>query len=275
MRLRDFLTDRLGSEILETTLLPTGFHLVGHVALLSLNSSLMKYAVQIGVAIQEFDHRVKSVAVRTGPTRGIERNPSYKIVSGDCNTVTTHVENGIQFRLDPIQLTFSGGNRRERIELPNRVESNEKIVDMFSCVGQFSLHLAKKKDNLVTAIEINPVAYKFLVENIHLNGFDERVIPLLGDCRKIHPVNYANRVVMGYLHETISFLPHALDTLVTEGGIVHMHMALPKKSLSSSINNISKICKEKHFSSEVEIRKIKHYSPGIDHFVFDIEAKPE
>lgn len=275
MRLRDFLFVRLENIVLEKTLLPSGFHLVGHVALLTLNSSLMNYATQIGNVILEFDNRVKSVAVRTGPTSGVERNPSYKVVAGTCNTITTHTENGIKFRLDPIQLTFSGGNRRERIEFPKRVKSGEKVVDMFSCVGQFALHIAKKQDVVVTAIEINPFAYNFLVENINLNGFEMRVIPVLGDCRKVHPIHYANRVIMGYLHETITYLPYALETLVKEGGAIHMHMAFPKKSVNTLIDKIHKKCKENYFSSEVEVRKIKNYSPGIDHFVFDIETKAE
>ena len=275
MKLREFLSAKLGNEISKETVLPSGFHLVGYVALLTLNSSAMIYEKQIGNAILEFDNRVKSVAVRTGPTHGIERNPSYKVVAGTCNTITTHIENEIKFRVDPIQLTFSGGNRRERIELPNRVKPGEKVVDMFSCVGQFALHIAGKGNTIVTAIEINPIAYNYLVENIHLNGFEKRVLPILGDCRKVHPVHYANRVIMGYLHETIAYLPYALDTLVEDGGAIHMHMSVPKKCVDSNVNRIREICKEHNFDSKVDVRKIKNYSPGIDHIVFDIEVMAE
>ena len=275
MRLREFLTSKLGNLELDETILPSGFHLIGHVALLTLNSSLMIYTSQIGNAILEFDRRVKSVAVRTGPTWGVERKPSYRVVAGNCNTITTHIENGVKFRLDPIQLTFSGGNRRERIEFPNRVKSGERVVDMFACVGQFALHIAKKQNTTVTAIEINPVAYNYLIENIHLNDFEDRVIPVLGDCREVHPIHYANRVIMGYLHETIVYLPYALKTLVEEGGAIHMHIALPKKSVDSTVDGIHKRCKENRFHSRIEVRKIKNYSPGIDHFVFDIEVEAE
>ncbi|TFG35046.1 class I SAM-dependent methyltransferase family protein [Candidatus Thorarchaeota archaeon] len=275
MRFRDFLIIKLGNKIAEREILPSGFHLVGHVALLNLNSSLIKYSSVIGRAVLEYDHRVKSVAVKIGPTIGVERNPSYKVIIGDCNTVTTHIENGIHFRLDPIRLTFSGGNRRERIELPKKVEPGERIVDMFSCVGQFALHLAKKRDIEITAIEINPEAYRYLVENIKLNGFDDIVTPVLGDCRLVHPRDYANRVVMGYLHDTITFLPYALDTLVGEGGTIHMHMALSKKSHGIIVDRINEICKHRCFNPEVKIRKIKNYSPGIAHCVYDIVVKSE
>ena len=274
MRFRKYLTDKLRDEIFDKALLPAGFHLVGHVALLNLNSSLMEYSLIIGEAVLEYDHRVKSVAIKTGPTKGVERSPSYELIVGDCNTVTTHIENGIRFRLDPIRLTFSGGNKRERIELPKRVQPGERIVDMFSCVGQFALHLAKKECTEIIAIEINPEAYSYLVENIRLNGFEKKVRPILGDCREVHPFGYADRIVMGYLHDTIDFLPYALDTLQEKGGIIHMHIALSRKSLSHTNSRIEEICREKLYTSEIKIRKIKNYSPSIDHFVFDISIEP-
>ena len=272
MKYRDFLRTQLKNQLPDGINLPSGFHIVGHVALVHLNSSLQKHSSLIGEATLTFDDRIKSVAVKTGPTSGEIRSPFYEVVAGNCNTVTTHIENGVHFRLDPIRITFSGGNKRERIDIVNRVEAGEKVVDMFSCVGQFALQIAKSIDALVTAIEINPEAYQFLLENIQLNGLDNRVTAILGDCRDVHPVNYANRVIMGYLHNTELYLPYALDTLIQAGGVIHMHMAIQKNILKKSIIEIIEICKRKGFNSEIQIRKIKNYSPGVDHVVFDISV---
>ena len=170
MRYRDFLRTQLKNRLPDGITFPSGFHVVGHVALVHLNSSLQEYSSLIGEVTLTFDDRIKSVAVRIGPTSGEIRRPFYEVVAGDCNTVTTHIENGVHFRLDPIRITFSGGNKRERIDIANRVEAGERVVDMFSCVGQFALQIAKSTDTLVTAIEINPEAYQFLLENIQING---------------------------------------------------------------------------------------------------------
>jgi tRNA wybutosine-synthesizing protein 2 len=270
MRYREYLESKLGDNLPSGAKAPRKFHIVGHVALVHLNSLLQEYSSLIGEATLTFDARIKSVAVRIGPTSGEMRRPFYEVVAGDCNTVTTHIENGVHFRLDPIRITFSGGNKRERIDIANRVEAGEKVVDMFSCVGQFALQIAKSTDALVTAIEINPEAYQFLLENIQINNLDDRVTAILGDCRDIHPVNYANRVIMGYLHNTELYLPHALDTLIQDGGVIHMHMAIQKNILKKSIIEIGEICKRKGFDSQIQFRKIKNYSPGVDHVVFDI-----
>ncbi|MBN2229936.1 MAG: class I SAM-dependent methyltransferase family protein [Candidatus Thorarchaeota archaeon] len=258
----------------ENANVPSGFHVVGHVALLHVDSTLREYHSKIGEATLKYDKRIKTVAIQTGPTEGETRKPSYRIVAGNHDTTTIHVENGISYKFNPITITFSGGNKKERINIYKRIAAGEKVVDMFSCVGQFALPIAKWGYASVTAIELNPEAYGYLVENIRLNRLEDRVTAILGDCRVVHPSHSANRVVMGYLHHTETYLPYALDTLVEEGGTIHMHLALPNKSLSAIISSISEICLQRGFVSLTNTRKIKNYSPGIEHVVFDISVKP-
>jgi tRNA wybutosine-synthesizing protein 2 len=275
MRYREFLRSKLSDVVSDEIVLPSGFHLVGHVALVHLNFDAMEYASIIGEKTLEYDHRILSVAVRTGPTEGTTRLPSYQLVAGDGNTSTTHIEGGVKFRLDPLRLTFSGGNRGERTRLSKLVKDGENVVDMFSCVGQFTLHIAQGADVQVTAIEINPDAYQFLLENIRLNGLEDRVTALLGDCREVHPKKMANRVVMGYLHNTIEYLPFALDTIMEDGGVIHMHMNVPESQLDQVITEMEVVCKKKGYSSTIDVHHVKNYSPGMGHFVFDIIATSE
>jgi tRNA wybutosine-synthesizing protein 2 len=271
MRYREFLRQQLGSLLPDSLSLPRGFHLVGHVALITLNSETIELATHIGEATLKYDTKIRSVAVRVGPTEGITRRPAYSLVAGDSNTLTTHVENNVKFMIDPLRLTFSGGNRRERISLPQLVGSHEYVVDMFACVGQFGLHIAKNSGARVTAIEINPEAFNFLQENIRLNDVQGHMDALLGDCRVVHPVDCADRVVMGYLHDTIEFLPAALDTLLSDGGWIHLHTTIPESVKELHCNTISTIAGKSGYVSTVHVRKIKQYSPGIIHYVFDIE----
>jgi len=274
MRYREYLKSNLRDILPSNAKIPRKFHLVGHVALVHLNSSLLEYESIIGEVTLSFDKRIKSVAVRTGPTSGEIRHPFYKVVAGDCNTVTTHIENGVHFRLDPTRITFSGGNKGERINIANQVEPGEKVLDMFSCVGQFALQIAKSAEVNVMAIEINPEAYEFLVDNIRTNGLEKKVTARLGDCREIHPVNYANRIIMGYLHNTDLYLPYALDSLVQEGGAIHMHMSIQKDTMEETISRIKEICYVNSFESKIHPRKIKNYSPSVNHVVFDIKVEP-
>ena len=275
MRYREFLRSELSGLISNNVVLPSGFHLVGHVALVHLNFDAMEYASLIGEKTLEYNQRIQSVAVRNGPTDGIMRSPSYELVAGDGNTITTHIEAGVKFRLDPLRLTFSGGNRKERTRLSGLVMDGEVVVDMFSCVGQFALHIAKSANVEVTAIEINPEAYKFLIENIKLNELKDRVTALLGDCREVHPRKVANRVIMGYLHDTIEYLPVALETMVEDGGWIHMHMNVPETEQARVVRDIEQVCSDYGYSSVINVQLVKNYSPGMGHYVFDIEVTSE
>jgi len=273
MRYREYLRDKLADKIPADAVLPSGFHLVGYVALVHIKNDLMEHAKSLGEATLEFDGRIQSVAVKTGPTVGVERSPSYVVVAGKKETVTTHIEGGIKYKVDPLQLTFSGGNKKERIRMASLVQPDDEVLDMFACVGQFSLPMAKKSKARVHAIEINPLAFGFLVENIQLNSLSGRVTVVLGDCSKLHPINQVDRVVMGYLHDTHRYLRHALQALVEEGGNVHMHIALQPKRLAEISGIISKTCLREGYRPRIRIRTIKEYAPNVQHYVFDIDVK--
>ena len=272
MRFRRYLESKIGHCIPEEIKAPSGFHLVGHVALLHTEITDRECLKLLAKATLDFDHRIRSVAVRTGPTVGDFRVPQYRLIGGSSDTVTDHVERGIVFRLDPLRVTFSGGNKLERVSIADQAKHGEHIVDMFACVGQFALHIARREGVYVTAIELNPVAHAFLVQNISINGF-RNVTPILGDCRTVRLEKAADRVVMGYLHDTVGFLPAAFHILKEEGGCIHMHTSIPAQETIDVKRQIELVAESKGFTASVKHRRVKGYSPGINHYMFDIQAR--
>jgi tRNA wybutosine-synthesizing protein 2 len=273
MKYKDFLEDRLQKAVRDAVRLPSGFSLVGHVALVQADSDNAEFLRALGEATLAYDKRIGSVAVRIGPTSGTERTPSYQLIAGSSHTETVHTEGGIQFKLDPLRITFSPGNKRERLLVKNQVRPGETIVDMFACVGQFALHAAASREDVrVTAIEINKNAFDYLTANITLNKLNDRVYSILGDCRNKHPIGTADRIYMGYLHDTIEYLPHALQTLSPTGGFIHMHMAHPENESGETREGIVLACSDFGFSTDVLSRMVKWYSPGVAHMVYDIHA---
>ncbi|MEM2142809.1 MAG: class I SAM-dependent methyltransferase family protein [Candidatus Thorarchaeota archaeon] len=274
MRYRQFLEKELVDIVDCGVRMPSGYHLIGHVALVKIDDNCMPYAQLIGNATLRYNSRIRSVAVRTGRTVGQMRLPSYLVVAGSEQTLTTHVENGIRYTLDPTVVTFSGGNRWERARLLTLVGPSETIVDMFACVGQFSLPLAKHRGARVISIEINPVAHAFLTRNVVINHLNDRVSTILGDCREVHPTGIADRVIMGYLHDTVEFLESALKCLRPKGGSIHMHQAIVRDRIPVLLDQIAEICDMAGFVSSVSARKVKNYSKGVIHMVFDIVLRP-
>ncbi|MCS7131851.1 MAG: class I SAM-dependent methyltransferase family protein [Hadesarchaea archaeon] len=269
--LRNALRGSLSPEELE--LLPSGFDRMGHVAILTLPPALMHRSVEIAGALLQLKG-VRTVALREGPITGRHRKPKVKVIAGEPNTETLHKEHGCLFKLDVAKVMFAPGNLFERGRIVGLVQPGEVVVDMFAGVGQFSIPIAKRaKPSKVYAIELNPVAYRYLCENIELNRVGHIVVPLHGDCEEMAPLGVADRVIMGILHVTHRYLPLAMQVLKPAGGIIHYHESVPSKlRFERPIKRIISATRRR-----VEIlnkRVVKRYAPGVDHVVVDVRIGP-
>ncbi|MEW6222364.1 MAG: class I SAM-dependent methyltransferase family protein [Candidatus Hadarchaeota archaeon] len=255
-------------------LLPKGFERIGHVAVISLPQELAGDAGPIYQKLLELKG-VRTVALREGAVHGRERMPALRVVAGDPSTETVHREHGCFFKLDLAKVMFSKGNVQERGRLPTLVKDGEVVADMFAGVGQFSIPIAKHaRPSKVYAIEINPVAHGYLVENVRMNKVGHIVAPVLGDCDKVSPHGVADRVVMGILHVTPRYLPLAMEVLKPEGGVIHYHETAPSKlRFERPVKRIF----EAAGGRKVEVlgkHFIKRYSPRVDHVVVDVRVGP-
>ena len=109
-----------------------------------------------------------------------------KIIAGENRTETVIKENNILYKLDVARIEFSKGNFKERKRVWKSVRKDEVIVDMFAGIGYFTLPLAKfSQAKLIYAIDLNPKAIEYLKENLRMNYVSHKVVPILGDCRKV------------------------------------------------------------------------------------------
>ena len=206
--------------------------------------------------------------VKLGRINGPKREPEVKMLVGD-NTETIHRENHCFFKLDVARIMWSKGNTGERKRMSTLAEDGETIVDMFAGIGYFSIPLAVHSNPAkIYSLEINPVSYGYLKENVVLNKVEDVIEPILGDCREFAPKNFADRVLMGYIGNTHEYLDKAVD-IVKPGGIIHYHESVPDKlKFERPPQRIIDAAEGR----DVEIlnkRIIKKYSPGVYHVVID------
>ena len=206
--------------------------------------------------------------VKLGQIQGFQRKPEIEILCGE-GTETIHKENHCFFKLDVGKIMWSKGNTMERIRMAQIVEDGEIVVDLFAGIGYFSIPMAVHGyPQKIYSIEINPVAYHYLQENVKINHVDHVVNPIGGNCREVAPRNVADRVLMGYIGNTHDYLDVAMEVL-REEGIIHYHEAVPDK-----LKFIRPIQRIKNASKDYEVeiidqRVIKKYSPGVNHVVVD------
>jgi len=206
--------------------------------------------------------------VKLGRINGPKREPEVEILVGD-NTETIHRENHCFFKLDVAKIMWSKGNTTERKRMANLVEDGETIVDMFAGIGYFSIPIAVHSNpSKIYSVEINPVSYGYLNENIALNKAEGVIEPIMGDCREVAPKNIADRVLMGYIGNTNEYLGAAME-IVKPGGVIHYHESVPDKL---KFKRPPQRIIDAADGRNVEIlnkRIIKMYSPGVYHVVID------
>ncbi len=253
--------------------LPQKWEKVGNVAVIKLPKELEKYKTHIAECYANY-LQCKTVLNDVGGISGLYREPIVEILFGDKNTETIHKENGIRFRLDLQKIMFSSGNMDERKRMATIADNNEIVVDLFAGIGYFSIPMAvKSKPKRIVACEINPLSYDYLCQNTVLNDVTSIIEPLLGDCRKTAPKNMANRVIMGHIRKTHSYLSTALECLKNQTGIIHYHDTFPEKKIPQQpMKQIKEIAHT--YEKKVILLShtcIKSYAPGISHAVVDVK----
>ncbi len=265
--LKEHLSNEITAE--ELAKVPSSWQVIGSVIIVTIPEELDHRAVIIGKKLLQMHPRCNCV-VRDKGIHGTLRLPSREIIAGH-DTETIHIENGCYFKLDVTKVMFSKGNLAEK-KLMSTSARGEVVVDMFAGIGYFSIpiavHSAPKK---VISIEINPVSFSYLLENIHLNNVDGLVEPLLGDCAHVTPEGIADRVIMGYVGTTHHYIRNAIKALKPEGGILHYHETTPEKLLfERPVDRILEVALQ--LEKKIEIvgtRRIKKYAPGVWHVVVD------
>lgn len=216
--------------------------------------------------------RFKTVCTRKGKIYGYYRRPQIQVVLSRAKkdkTITIHKEQGILYKLDVAKLMFAKGNINERHRIAKIARPNETIIDMFAGIGYFSLPLAKKVRR-VYAIELNPVSYQYLKENVKINHLNN-IIAIEGDCSKIVPrlKVKADRIMMGFLPSSFKHLK-AAKAIAKKGTIIHYSCLINRHDQKAGINrlvdNINKIVKVKLLKAV----DVKSFSPALEHYVLDL-----
>ena len=210
----------------EMHLLYGGFDIVGDIAVIKIHESLIPKKRVIASALLEQVKPVKTVLMQSTPVSGDYRTRCLELIGGEDKTTTEYHELGCVFKVDLSTAYFSPRLSTERQRIAELVQSGETVTNLFAGVGVFSIIIAKKvPKTLVYSIDINPAAHEQALENIKLNKVTERVIPILGDARKVidNLKGKAERVLMPLPEMAAAYLDTAVEALKPPTGIIHYY----------------------------------------------------
>jgi tRNA wybutosine-synthesizing protein 2 len=257
--------------------MPRGYQRLGRVLLLRLPPALTPYGAALADAWRK-ELGVETVLAHRGPIAGELRRPAVELLGGGP-TETEVVEHGSRWRLDAARLMFSAGNRTERLRFARLVRPGERVADLFAGIGYFTVPAARARpDARFVAVEKNPLAFRYLEENLRLNAVASRVRALLGDNRAVRLEPHAfDRILLGYLPSSLPWLGRALELLARAGGTVHLHLTVdardaPGRGEETVGLELARLGASA--TAPLRAREVKAYGPGRSHVVVDVAARP-
>jgi tRNA (guanine37-N1)-methyltransferase len=203
------------------------FEIVGDIAIMRLPTASIELAQNAAPEIIDVHKNVKAVFMQVSPVVGDFRLRRLLHVAGENRTVTVHKESGCLFKVDVAKCYFSPRLSYERLRVAELVKPGEVVVNMFACVGCFSVLIAKHEETArIFSIDVNPVAIHFAQENLRLNRVYHQVYPVLGDSREIIESKLrrsADRVIMPLPEKALEYLLDAISSLKPSGGWIHYY----------------------------------------------------
>ena len=222
---------------------------------------------------------VKSVWAALPGVTGEYRLRRHVWLAGEERSETIYREHGCLFKVDINKVYVSPSLNYEHIRVARLVEPGEVVVNMFAGAGLFSIIIAKySRPRLVYSIDINPHAYKYMVENIALNRVEGLVEPILGDAKQVVEeklVGVADRVLMPYPELALEYLPYALKALRGGRGWIHVYLHIYTSRnehwrirAQSIVEDRLRELGARH--RVVNIRKIRNVGPRTHQVVVDV-----
>ena len=266
--IRSELSNVLPPSLIE--LVPRSFDVIGSkgraVAVIEIPKEIESYEHDIAEALMRVQRNVKSVLSKGTERSGEFRIREMKLLTGDPNTEVIHRESGCAFKVDPTKAYFSPRESTEREKISSVVSSGEDVLVMFSGVGPFPICIAKRQPaSRCVAVELNPDAHMYCLENIKLNKVSDRVSAVLGDVREVCTKlgMTFDRVLMPLPKGAYAFLDVSIP-MVKPGGILHFyHWASRDNPFSEAEKILDKAANTLGRTAMIIDRvKVSQYSPS-------------
>jgi tRNA (guanine37-N1)-methyltransferase len=221
----NLLEDKLGPE--ELRLVYKSYDIIGDIAVIRVPEKLKSKSTIIAEALIGLHKHLKAVWRQSGAVGGEFRLRHLEHIAGEERTATTYKEHGCVFRVDLLNCYFSQRLAYERMRIASLVKPREVVVNMFAGIGSFSIIIAQhSRAERVYSIDVNPIAFECMRENVLLNHVVNRVVPLEGDARTVlmkRLQNTADRVLMPLPEKAYEYLDYAVMALKQKGGWIHYY----------------------------------------------------
>jgi len=262
MQLRDQLKGSIPENILSH--LSNRFDVIGDIAVLHLPQELWDYRHVIASAIISSRRSIKTVINKTTKLAGENRTADYELLDG-TDTTTTHYEYGYSYRLDVRTVFFNPRLATERKRVTDQVQPGETVLVPFCGAGPFVIPAAARGAEIV-AVEQNPEACRWFIENCNLNSVSPRISLVRGDAfdATLLPDITFDRTIIPTPYGMDQILD-ALVPFVRNGGMIHFYTFRNRTQIGGLVAEF-----ENKGLHVVRHRRCGHVAPSVSRWGFDL-----
>jgi tRNA (guanine37-N1)-methyltransferase len=247
---------------------PCRFDVIGDIAVLPLPDRLLPFSAAIARTITSRHKNIRTVARKVTKLDGDHRIARFELVAG-TGTETTHREFGFTYRIDIREAFFAPRLASERQRVTGMVRQKEQVLVPFAGVGPFAIPAAAG-GGIVTAVEINPRAFRFLERNAERNDVMDRMILIMGDASD--PAHLSGET----FDRAIIPAPYGMDRVLTvlapavrAGGMIHFYTFRKRHEIPGLADAYHRLG-----LSVQGIRKCGNVAPGVSRWAFDLRKLP-
>lgn len=258
--------------------IPKAYDVIGDIAVVDIADEVMKYRKEIGEALYSLFTSLKTVYRKASAVSGQLRTRGLELLAGEKKCETIHLEHGITIFVDACETYFSPRLSHEHKRIADLVKEGEVIIDLFTGVGPFPLHIANNHKTTVFAIDINQKAIECLKKSLLLNKLKGSIKTFHGDCRElVGSLPKADRVIMnlpGYAQNYID----VVCKILKPGGMIHFYQFVVTEEGKERTESILKQELAKfdwEITEIIDFHKVRESAPREIHVCLEAVITPQ
>ncbi|MEM3832151.1 MAG: 50S ribosomal protein L11 methyltransferase [Thermoprotei archaeon] len=255
------------------------FDIIGDLAIIKNRDLSYEMLQEIGNLIIALSY-ARSVYSQVGPHSGLERKRAVKWVAGEKRTVTFHKENDYILKIDIDKVFFTPRLHAEHLRIGRIVKPGERVFNMFSGVGAFSISIALySKPEVVISTDINEYAARLTLENARINNVSSVIEVIRSDAGFLSEGfnNTFDRILMPLPLLAKEYFIQAVKALKKEGWVhvYDMYRGRRKRdAIESAITDYKSLLKQLNFFDYyINARSIGSIAPRSYRIAIDIFIK--
>ena len=252
-----------------------GYVIIGDIALFSWvpDYSTEEYR-KAGVELLKTNKRIRSVWLKKS-TVGDERVPHLIHLAGEKKTRTIAREYGIPLHVDISKAYYNPRLAGEHRRIAELVQPGEKILDMFTGIGGFPIHIGVLRKAFVIGIDINKYALELAVKTLESNRKRLKGIIIFIQANSYRIANMFkilfNRIILNLPSKSPEF---ALQACTVSQEYATHHYYILARSCKEAIGRIKdNLAKAGCVIITSKCRDVIDYSPRTYIYSIDIEVK--